>query len=143
MSIEAKWKANQDKAAFLKTFPGLLASWEESIGQTVEHVVPFQSADGTAMIVFTNATFAVAPPVSLEPRDIKAGLSVGRAALESKLPQAFAEYDRLSALDQEAGRKARMENIMGAINNNLDQIPELKDHIRMLVQDWEQETTQD
>ena len=143
MSIEAKWKANQDKAAFLKAFPGLLASWEESIGQTVEHVVPFQSGDGTAIIVFSNATFAVAPPITLEPRDIKAGLSVGRATLESKLPQAFAEYDRLTALDQEAGRKARMGNILGAINNNLDQIPELKDQIRMLVQSWEQETIQD
>lgn len=137
MSIEAKWKANQDKAAFLKTFPGLLSSWEQSVGQTVEYVAPLSSDNGTAMIVFSNATFAVAPPVTLEPRDIKAGLSAGRAVLEPKLPQAFAEYDRLSMLDQEAGRKARMENILGAINNNLDQIPELKDHIRTLVQTWD------
>ncbi|GJL62178.1 MAG: hypothetical protein NPIRA04_08320 [Nitrospirales bacterium] len=137
MSIEAKWKANQDKAAYLKKFPGLLSSWEQAVGQTVEHVVPLASDTGTAMIVFSNATFAVSPPVTLEPRDLKAGLSAGRSVLEAKLPEAFAEYDRLALLDQEAGRKARMENILGAITNNLEQIPELKDHIRTLVQSWE------
>ena len=137
MSIEAKWKANQDKAAFLKNFPGLLSSWEQAIGQTVEHVTPLTPEDGTALIVFSNATFAVTPPVTIEPRDLKAGLSAGRTLLEPKHPEAFAEYDRLSLLDQEAGRKARMENIIGAINNNLEQIPELKDHIRTLVQTWD------
>ncbi|GJL50882.1 MAG: hypothetical protein NPIRA01_21090 [Nitrospirales bacterium] len=137
MSIEAKWKANQDKAAYLKKFPGLLSSWEQTVGQTVEHVVPLTSDTGTAMIVFSNATFAVSPPVTIEPRDLKAGLSAGRAILEAKLPEAFAEYDRLALLDQEAGRKARMENILGAITNNLEQIPELKDHIRTLVQTWD------
>ena len=138
MSIEAKWKANQDKAAFLKNFPGLLSSWKETIGQTIEHVALLPSENGTAMVIFSNATFAVAPAITIEPRDLKAGLSVGRTALESKHPQAFAEYDRLSALDRETGRQARMENILGAINNNLDQIPELKDHIRTLVQTWDQ-----
>ncbi|WP_447971175.1 hypothetical protein [Nitrospira sp. M1] len=137
MSIEAKWKANQDRAAFLKTFPGLLSSWEQTVGQTVEHVAPLGTDNGTAMIVFSNTTFVVAPPVTTEPRDLKAGLSAGRAALEPKHPEAFAEYDRLSMLDQEAGRKARMENILGAITNNLDQMPELKDHIRTLVQTWD------
>ncbi len=137
MSIEAKWKANQDRAAFLKTFPGLLSSWDQSVSQTVEHVAQLSSEDGTAIIVFSNSTFAIAPPVTVEPRDIKAALSVGRSILEQKHPQAFAEYDRLSQLDQEAGRQARLENILGAITNNLDQIPELKDHIRTLVQSWD------
>lgn len=137
MSIEAKWKANQDKAAFLKTFPGLISSWEQSVGQTVEHVAQFSSENGTAVIVFSNTTFAVAPPVTLEPRDGKTGLSAARAVLDPLNPQAFAEYDRLSLLDQEASRKARMDNILGAINNNIDQIPELKDPIRSLVQTWD------
>ncbi len=137
MSIESKWKANQDKAAFLKNFPGLLSSWEQTVGQTVEYVAPLSSDKGTALMVFSNASFVIAPAVSLEPRDIKAGLSVGRTMLEPKHPQAFAEYDQLSAVDQEAGRQARMENILGAINNNLDQIPELKNHIRTLVQTWD------
>jgi len=137
MSIEAKWKANQDKATFLKAFPGLLSSWEQTIGQTVEYVAPLDSDNGRAMIVFSNTTFAIAPPVTVEPRDVKAGLSAGRTVLESKLPEAFAEYDRLAFLDQEAGRKARMENILGAITNNLEHMPELKDHIRTLVQTWD------
>ena len=137
MSMEAKWKANQDKAAFLKAFPGLLSTWEEAIGQTVEYVALLPSENGTSIIVFSNSTFAVAPAVSLEPRDVKAGLSAARTVLEPKLPQAFAEYDRLSLLDQEASRKARMENILGAITNNLDDIPELKHHIRTLVQTWD------
>ena len=137
MSMEAKWKANQDKAAFLKNFPGLLSSWEQSFGQTVEHVASLPPQDGKAIIVFTNSTFAVAPALTLEPRDIKVGLTTARSVLEHKHPQAFAEYDRLSLLDQEASRKARMDNILGAINNNIDQIPELKDHIRSLVQTWD------
>ena len=137
MSMEAKWKANQDRAAFLKTFPGLLRSWEQTVGQTVESANSLSSGKGLSVLIFSNASFALAPPVSLEPRAIKAGLTSERQLLESRHPQAFAEFDRLSHLDQQAGRQARLENILGAIRNNLEDIPELKSHIRSLVQTWD------
>ncbi len=137
MSVEAKWKANQEKASFLKAFPGLLPSWDKTIGQTVQHIIPFSSSTGSAVIVFSNSTFGIAAPLSVEPRDVKDGVASAREILEPQHPEAFVEYDRLSHVDQEAGRLARMENILGAIHNNVDAIPELKDHIRSLVQTWE------
>jgi hypothetical protein len=51
--------------------------------------------------------------------------------------EAYAEYDRLLAKDREAIRAARLEKILGAIQNNLDQIPELRERIKQLVQRWE------
>jgi len=57
-------------------------------------------------------------------------------ALEPKHPKAYAEYDRLARLDKEALRAARLEKIIGAIENNLEQIPELKDRLRRLVDEW-------
>ena len=38
--------------------------------------------------------------------------------------------------DKEASQNARLENILGAIQNNLDQIPELRDRIRSIVKKW-------
>jgi len=38
--------------------------------------------------------------------------------------------------DKEALRAARLEKILGAIQNNLDRIPELKDRLRQLVDKW-------
>ena len=72
-----------------------------------------------------------------EPQELTAGLLEARDLLEPTHPEAFAEYDRLDQIDNNAGRIARMENILGAIRNNLEQIPELKDHIRQLVHEWE------
>ena len=137
MSMEAKWKANQDRAAFLKRFPGLVHSWEQTVGQTIESVNSQSSEHGLSVLIFSNSTFALAPPVSLEPRDIKSGLTSSRQLLEPRHPQAFAEFDRLSQADQDASREARLENILGAIHNNLDDIPELKNRIRSLVQTWD------
>ena len=64
------------------------------------------------------------------------GLRVARAALEPRYSEAYAQYDRLVANDKEALKVARMEKIIGAIQNNLEQIPELKDQIRQLVKSW-------
>ena len=50
--------------------------------------------------------------------------------------QAYAEYDRLVQKDREALRAARLEKILGAIQNNLEQIPELKDRLKELVKEW-------
>jgi hypothetical protein len=56
--------------------------------------------------------------------------------LEPKHREAFVQYDQLVRHDKEALRQARLEKIMGAIQNNLDQIPELKDRLRRLVDGW-------
>ena len=40
MATEDKWKANLEKVAFIKQFPGLLGSWEALKGKTIEAVIP-------------------------------------------------------------------------------------------------------
>ena len=59
-----------------------------------------------------------------------------RRELEPKHREAYAQYDRLVRQDKEALRAARLEKILGAIQNNLAQIPELKDRLRRLVDQW-------
>ena len=137
MSVESKWKANQEKVAFLKQFPGLLTSWHQTKGRTIEYVRIIDSKPNSAVLVFSDGSFAVVPFPAFEPQELTAGLLEARDIIEKTHPDAFAEYDRLDQIDKEAGRVARLENILGAIQNNLEQIPELKDRIQALVQEWE------
>ena len=60
MAVEEKWKANFEKVAYMKQFPGLLGNWEALIGKTVEAVIPLKGKQGAAAIVFTDGTFTVA-----------------------------------------------------------------------------------
>ncbi len=137
MGNESKWKANQDKVAFLKTFPGWLSSWDQGIGTTIEQVLPIAGHAPYSTLMLSQGHFTVVPPVQAEPQILTAALLVARPHLESQRREAFAEYDRLSAIDREAGRQARLENILNAIDNNVEQIPELKSHLRELVQRWD------
>ena len=136
MSVEAKWKANQEKVAFLTQFPGLITSWDQTVGRTVESVKILQAKPDRAVVIFSDGSFALVSSPGIEPQELTQGLLEARDILETKYPEAFAEYDRLHHLDQEAGRVARLENILGAIQNNLEQIPELKERIQALVQEW-------
>ncbi|MCI0568043.1 MAG: hypothetical protein L0Z52_07625, partial [Acidobacteria bacterium] len=76
------------------------------------------------------------PPLAPEPWELTEGLRAARQVLEPRHREAFAEYDRLVRQDKEALRHARMEKILGAIQNTLEQIPELKDRLRRLVDGW-------
>ena len=136
MAVEDKWKANQAKVLFMKQFPGLFVTWEQALGKTLEAIVALPSKPGAAVLVFQDGAFTIASPLAPEPAEIKEGLAAARQALESKHPDAYAEYDRLAGIDKEATRSARLENILGAIQNNLEQIPELKDRLRELVKQW-------
>ncbi|MGH7229742.1 MAG: hypothetical protein ACREJU_00050 [Nitrospiraceae bacterium] len=136
MPVEEKWKANQAKVAFMKQFPGLTLAWEQMQGKTIESVAPLPSKPGAAVVVFSDGSFTVAPPLAPEPWQLTEGLRAARATLEPKHPEAYAKYDRLVGTDKEALRTARLEKILGAIQNNLEQIPELKDRLRELVKEW-------
>ena len=136
MSVEEKWKANREKVAFLKQFPGLITSWDHTLGRIVESVKILQAKPDRAVVVFSDGAFVLVSSPAIEPRELTEGLLEAREILEVKHPEAFIEYDRLHHVDQEAGRVARLENILGAIQNNLEQIPELKDRIQALVQEW-------
>jgi hypothetical protein len=71
-----------------------------------------------------------------EPYELGETLSAARALLEAKHRQAYTEYDRLVKQDKDALKAARLEKILGAIENNLEQIPELKDRLKALVKEW-------
>ena len=136
MAVEEKWKANLEKVAFMKQFPGLLGNWEALKGKTVEAVIPLKGKQGAAAIVFSDGTFTVAPPMVTEPYELGEALAVARTYLEPKHQAAFVEYDRLVKKDKDALKSARADKIIGAIENNLAQIPELKDRLKALVKEW-------
>jgi hypothetical protein len=136
MATEDKWKANLEKVAFMKQFPGLLGAWESVSGKTVEDVIPLKGKQGAAALIFTDGSFTIAPPMSAEPYELGETLSVARRQLEPKHQKAYIEYDRLVQRDKEALKAARLEKIVGAIQNNLEQIPELKDRLKALVKEW-------
>jgi hypothetical protein len=137
MPTEDKWKANLEKVAFAKQFPGLMAEWQACRGKTIEAVTPLTGKQGAAVITFTDGTFFVVPPLAPEAWELVQALVDARTHLEPKHRDAYREYDRLAQRDKDALRSARLEKIIGAIQNNVDQIPELKDRLRALVQEWE------
>jgi len=134
--MEEKWKANMEKVAFMKQFPGLTWSWEQLQGKTIEVVTPLLSKPGAATLTFTDGAFVVAPPLDPQPQELGESLRTARPALEPKHQDAYREYDRLVKKDRDALKAARLEKIVGAIQNNLEQIPELKDRLRQLVNEW-------
>ena len=136
MATEDKWKANLEKVAFMKQFPGLLGSWESLKDKTIEAVIPLKGKQGAAAIICSDGTFTVAPPMATEPYELGEMLTVGRPLLEPKHGNAYREYDRLVKKDKDALKQARLEKIIGAIENNLEQIPELRERLKALVKEW-------
>ena len=136
MPTEDKWKANLEKVAFAKQFPGLMAEWATCEGKTVETVTPLTGKQGAAVITFTDGSFVIVPPMAPEAWELGQALVDARASLEPKHQVAYQEYDQLVLKDKETLRLARMEKIIGAIHNNVEQIPELKDRLKVLVQEW-------
>lgn len=136
MPADDKWKANMEKVAYLKAFPGFLHNWEELVGKTVEAVTPLKSKIGAAAVVFTDGSLIVAPALTAEPYQLGEALQASRRHLEPNHREAYAVYDQLVKKDNDAQRTARLENILGAIRNNMEQIPELKDRLKELVKEW-------
>jgi hypothetical protein len=136
MATEDKWKANLEKVAFMKQFPGLLTSWDGLKGKTIEAVIPLKLKQGAAAIICSDGTFTIAPPMMTEPYELGETLTAGRSILEPKHSKAYGEYDRLVLKDKDALKTARLEKIIGAIENNLEQIPGLKERLKALVKEW-------
>ena len=88
------------------------------------------------MLVCTDGTFTIAPTMGPEPYELGEALEVARALLEPTHQTAYAEYDRLVKKDKDALKSARVDKILGAIHNNLEQHPELKDRLKELVKEW-------
>ena len=78
--MEEKWKANMEKVAFMKQFPGLAFNWEQVTGKTVESVTPLPSKPGFATLVITEGAFTVVPPLDTQPKDLGEGLNAARTS---------------------------------------------------------------
>lgn len=129
MYVEKKLKINAEKVSFAKAFPGLLKNWEMASGKTIKQVVPMNKGK-TNLVIFTDATFIFAPLLDVQPAVLIASLLAAKPFLEGQHQTAYEILDRLMAEDKEMQRMARLENIMGAIRNNLPQIPELEKELR-------------
>ena len=136
MAVEEKWKANLEKVAFMKQFPGLLGNWEVLEGKTIKAVIPLKGKQGAAVLVCTDGSFTIVPAMAPEPYELGEALVVARTLLEPEHRTAYVEYDRLVKKDRDALKSARVDKILGAIQNNLEQHPELKDRLKELVKEW-------
>jgi hypothetical protein len=105
-------------------------------GKTIKAVIPLKGKQGAAVLVCTDGTFTIVPPMAPEPYELGEALAVARVLLEPAHQTAYVEYDRLVKKDKDALKSARVEKILGAIHNNLEQNPELKDRLKELVKEW-------
>lgn len=126
-----------EKVAFMRQFPGLTLDWKACECKTIETVIPLTGKPSASVIVFTDGSFTIAPLLAPEPWELGQALLDARQYLEPKHREAYADFDRLSKKDKDALRSARLEKIIGAIQNNLEQIPELKDRLKELVKEWQ------
>jgi hypothetical protein len=130
--IEAKWAANQAKADFARDFPGLLTGWEACQGKRIAQVLPLRRVPG-AILVMDDGSFAVVGKLEPTTVAIQDGLEAAAAHLRPRYPEAFAELERLAQRDRELTRRARLEKILGAVTNNITEIPELKRELEQLL----------
>ncbi len=133
-SVEKKWQTNLAKVAFAKSFPGQMTSWGHAAGKTIDCVVPLVGRS-VCVVIFTDRTFIVNATAPLEPAEQIASLLVARPLLAPHYKTAYQLLDQYIAADQEMQRMARLENILGAVRNNLPQIPEIKEALKRLLAD--------
>jgi len=129
---QAALECRREKAEHVLAFPGLLRSWVEAAGKRVERVV--KHAD-VCLVVFDDGCSLVARSGPDRADDLLAVLQAARGALEPHQAAAYAELDRLAAAEREAMRLARMEKVLGAVETNLPQVPELREELKRLLGD--------
>jgi len=129
MFVEKKLRSNAKKVSFVKSFPGRLKDWDATIGKTIERVVRGDKGE-MGLIIFSDASFISLSFSEQEPGPLLRSLLAAQLFLEPHYPEAYQTLAQLITEDKEMQRMARLENIMGAIENNLPQIPELKDALK-------------
>lgn len=132
-SIQEKWAANEEKVAYVKQFPGLFLDWAESVGFKVKKVIPLSDRTG-AVLSMSDGSFTVVQAIDPTVHQILEAIQALRPELETRYSEAYRTLDQKVARDRELARKARMEKILGAIRNNVSEIPELKGEIKELLE---------
>ena len=129
---EAALARRRERHEYVATFPGLIGSWGEAVGKSVEVVVGGAAAQ---VVVFTDGSFLVAGSGPPDGEALLAALDTGRTVLAHHQREGYAELDRRLAAEREAMRLARMEKVIGAVETNLPQIPELRERLKRLLPD--------
>jgi len=133
MTIEEKWQAAKDKAVYAKQFPGMITTWENLTGKTVTRALPLKKRP-FILLLFSDRSFAFAPSLELDPSDLIPCLEEARPHLEKIYPEAYRTLDELAFKNRALQRRARLEKILGAIRNNLAEIPELKEELKKFLE---------
>ncbi len=129
-AVQKKLQTAAAKVVFAKEFPGRLKAWESAIGKTVEKTF---SLELNQMVIFSDGSF-ITVPADPQPADLIRLLLAARPDLNQFWGEAFTELDQWISKDRELQRMARLENILGAIRNNMPQIPELKEALHQLLE---------
>lgn len=122
--VKNKWHINRqmnDYARKLKTYTVSVQD-EASVEQQLDYPC--------LVLAYSNGRLFVKDPAVWElPSRIWALIDRLQDWLKTHHPTYYKELQRLQNLDDKATRKARTAKILGAIGNNLDDLPELEDEI--------------
>lgn len=124
---EEKWKINREKNEFARTIP-CKVSPDMHLKVLFKTVLP--SKKSIELCIYENHTFSLSDPNAFDDAQlVLETVEIVRPYIEKYYPEFYQEYDKWVLLDKEATKKARLEKILGAIANNMAEIPELKDEI--------------
>jgi hypothetical protein len=136
--IEKKWQSNQEKVAFANAFPGLKSDWEPLLGRKLLAAVEFKAHSEGVVLVFEEGAFTIASRPPETPQSQIAALEAARSEIEAFHAESYRKLDELSQRDREMTRLARMERILDAVKNNMEEIPELQSALREIVAQTEE-----
>lgn len=120
----------REKAEYAAAFPGLIRDWEQAEGKAVQAVI--RSGDG-AVVVFADGSFLIGSPGPASSDELLRGILSARSVLSRHWTAALAELDRLIDAETRAMRLARMEKVLGAVETNMELIPELREELVKLL----------
>lgn len=127
---EAALERRREKFDYVRTFPGLLAAWDQAVGKRVAQV---ETVGEWQLVLFEDGCFLIGALSAIRDDALFGTLQEFRNHLAAQHGSALAELDRRAALEAEAMRLARMEKVLGAVETNLPQIPELIRELRRLL----------
>jgi len=124
---EAALRRRRERRAAVAAFPGRLPAWEAAVDR---RLIAVRDTPAGSLLLFEGGQWLLACLAQPAPDDVQAALLAARDLLEPIYTDAYAELDARIAAEREAMRLARMEKILGAVETNLPEIPELRDALR-------------
>lgn len=123
-----------NRVALVRSFPGLLQHPDEAVGRVVREVVFVEKSPALAVLLFVDDSFAVirgsGAPTTV---DLTHGILAVRPFIEACYSHAYRHLDSLIVEESEMARRARVANILAAIESNVPNLPELLDEIHRLL----------